>query len=84
MPDKICLSCEDFVVITAEAGYSDDTPGWDVEIYCRKRHWKIDQFVDTEDDYEQKMMSAENCKDYKRRCNNGSNSTRNNRCCFAT
>ena len=67
MPDEICLSCVEFVVITAEKDYSDDTPGSNVEIYCRKKHWRIDQFNDTEDDYEQKMSSAKDCKDYTRR-----------------
>jgi len=67
MTDEICLSCIDFVVIPAEEDWSDDTLGWDVEIYCRKKHWRIDQFKDTEDDYERKMSSAKDCEDYKRR-----------------
>lgn len=67
MTDKICLSCKRFVVITGEPDYSDVTLGSDVDIYCRKGHWRIDTFKDTEDDYEQKMMSAKDCEDYVRR-----------------
>ena len=67
MPAEICLSCAEFVVIPGEKDWSEDTLGSDVEIYCRKRHWKINQFNDTEDDYERKMSSAKDCEDYARR-----------------
>lgn len=67
MPDETCLSCVDFIVIPGEKDCSEDTLGWDVEIHCRKKRWEINLFSDTEDDYEQKMMSAKDCEDYARR-----------------
>lgn len=67
MSDETCLSCAEFVVIPGEKDCSDDTLGWEVEIYCKKKHWRIDQFNDTEDDYERKMLSAKDCEDCTRR-----------------
>lgn len=62
---KVCATCEHFCFISGEPDYSSLTPGSDVEISCRKRHWWVDPYEETEKGYRDKQLTALNCPDYQ-------------------
>lgn len=58
---KLCLFCKYFYFSGAEIGYSEYTPGSEVEMYCTKRVWdKYDVY-----DIRETFKTAETCKKYK-------------------
>ena len=62
---KNCLFCKHFFYRTGYHDYSDITPGESVEIRCGKRIWELYQFMDSEDDFRAKMVTAETCASYE-------------------
>lgn len=65
IPEQICLFCEYFVFHSGDYGYSDMTLGYDAEIYCIKKHWNVDLYEDSREEYRAKMLTAKSCGDYR-------------------
>lgn len=63
---KLCLFCRHFLFINADLGYSDQTPGHDAQIGCLKNHYDINLFLDSRQEFREKILTAETCEDYDR------------------
>ena len=63
---RLCLFCKHFLFINADRGYSDQTPGEDALMGCLKDHYDVNLFLDTPQEYRDKILTAETCEDYKR------------------
>lgn len=45
-------------------GYSPDTPGYDAEMYCGKKHWELKMYSDGRGDVRNKLKRAATCADF--------------------
>jgi len=65
MNEKTCLLCIYFYFRGGQPS-SDETPGFDVNMGCRKKYWQLKPLEDTQGDYRRKMLSAKDCHDFKK------------------
>ncbi len=59
-----CVNCRYFQYTTGEMGYSELTPGSDIEIGCLKSHWYNDNTETTALQFQENMNSANDCPDF--------------------
>ncbi len=62
-----CLHCVQFMFLGGHSGYSEMTPGSDVEMYCSQGVWEFDACLTTEAEFLHNMNSAETCTLYEAR-----------------
>jgi hypothetical protein len=62
-PLNNCLDCTHFYFSPYERGYSEYTPGQEMNLGCNKDHWDRESCY-SEEDFRNNMMSAKTCKDY--------------------
>lgn len=60
-----CWECRLIEFNRAEGGYSEQTPGSDASLSCRKDHWSMDAWDDTEATLRAKIFTAETCADFE-------------------
>jgi hypothetical protein len=60
---RLCLFCKQLHFYAGEPGYSEMTPGSDMELFCEKKHWDAHDFF-YEDSYRKAMLMARECKDW--------------------
>ncbi len=65
MPLNNCLDCTWFYMEPSTPGYSEVTPGDDMEMGCRKCHWTLNNRRDDEASFRAKMQTATTCPDYE-------------------
>lgn len=61
---KVCPTCKHFYFDSGSPGYSTLTPGDSMDIFCKKRYWKIG-YEDSDESYRKKMLTALTCGDYE-------------------
>lgn len=64
---KNCLFCQKFIYLAGDRGYSEMTPGYDATIRCSLLLWELDFYVDEEEDFRTKMLTAETCELFEER-----------------
>lgn len=60
--EKVCILCRHFDCDGGSPGYSEYTPPVESTIECRKKKWKLEWY--TQDEYREKLLTAETCEDY--------------------
>ena len=63
--EKICLFCKWFYFTAGTKGWSEYTPGSEMDIGCEKDHWDVCVEEDREYMLREKMLRARKCKDYE-------------------
>jgi hypothetical protein len=61
-----CVLCREFRFYNGDYGYSEYTPGNEAEMYCAKRHWRVDLFETTQKEYRDMMLLSKTCEDFKK------------------
>lgn len=59
-----CVNCKHFNFWPGSPGYSEFTPGDDMEMSCLRKHWRV-TFETSEDDFRDYMKSSETCADFE-------------------
>lgn len=65
IPERICIFCKYFYMVTGQPDYSDWTPGNEMEIGCIKGYWAVDNYVDDEVSYRDKLLTAGDCDNWE-------------------
>ena len=64
--EKICLFCKNFKYEPGEPGYSDVTPGSDLEVGCYLGYWELDAWGgDGVTSYREHQLKAQSCPDFE-------------------
>lgn len=66
-PGRLCWSCVHFVFSGGSPALSDATPGYEGELECQKKVYKISMSDLTQDRLRETLMLAETCKGFKSR-----------------
>lgn len=70
MLTRCCWECKKISFIRGTEGcpaYSEVTPGYEgtqPELLCEEGHWSVEFTEDTQEQFRQKIMSAETCSDF--------------------
>lgn len=64
IPGRTCWNCSQIYFSTGEPGYSEYTPGSDMELFCRRDYWEVSD-IDSMGSSREKFATAEKCGDYK-------------------
>ena len=59
-PEKVCINCIHFAVVTETDDYSEDTPGDSFEMYCNEGEWRLGG-DDSEKQYRKCLLMARKC-----------------------
>jgi len=66
---KTCMECYHFKLHTGSRGYGPEG-GYEISIYCAKKHWGLNNNETTELEFRQMLKKARNChdiEDYEKR-----------------
>lgn len=63
--DPICWECKYFHYTSAWPGHSDETPGNDFSLECRKRRWTFDAYETTQREFVELLKTAHHCADFE-------------------
>lgn len=63
-PPRLCLYCKHWTIYEGSPGYSADTPGWDMEIFCGKKHWRLQNDGTSGQSFREAMETAKTCPDF--------------------
>lgn len=64
--ERICIACKYFNFDTGVFAWSDQTPGEDMRVECRQRHWEIEpNSGDTTEQFFRFNMNAKTCPDFE-------------------
>lgn len=58
---KLCWWCKHFYYTQGDSGYSELTPGYDMDMSCGKSKWKYDSCSTTLDEFRKNIESAKDC-----------------------
>lgn len=61
---RLCLWCEHCYLSMGTPGYSELTPGDEMEMECQKGHFKFQRYG-LESEYRKILLTAIKCPDYK-------------------
>jgi hypothetical protein len=65
-PKRLCWHCSQLAFDTGHGAYSEQTPGCDANIWCRKGHDSISFSQGmSEDDFRKFIRRAETCEDFE-------------------
>jgi len=63
--DSCCVNCCHFGFWPGDAGYSEYTPGSDMEIWCSRGKWRVQFGITPESQFRDFMRSSRECPQFK-------------------
>ena len=65
MTQRLCYECKLMRIHSAEAGYSEWTPGIDMGMYCNANRWNVDRWTISREKFRRFLAMARTCPDYE-------------------